>query len=425
VASGAARILEAGVGLSAAPTSALTAADERARPARKRLKIWEIPSIWLCSIIGTCLTPVDVDRIVRHAGIRFQDGTEAYEIHGFMVARAAEQGRVGREINKALDEKYAALVRKVGAEEDQGRLAALWDELCGRGLVAGAYWAIISHAHVAEALKVHAFGEVHMLSHFMGGHNRQHAKALWLAERRAEQLAERLAKSRRQAQETGTEKDRRIAELESELRQTREQLTGAWQRAVRQSVQPRPVRRLEAQLARREQKLSSARARIRVLERENERVRGILQALCQEDGRAPGPSGARATQEAATALTGGHSLEGCRLLYVGGRCQLVPFLRQHAEAHQARLLHHDGGEEQTLQVLEDMVDQADIVFCPVDCVSHQACLKAKLLCRRFSKPFVPLRSSSTSSFLRALRHRTEGAETFDRPLPRGSPGAAP
>lgn len=177
------------------------ATEERARPARKRLKIWEIPSGWLCSIVGTCLTPADVDRILRRAGVRFQDGTEAYDIHGFMVARGAEQGRIGREINKALDDKYAAMVRKISAEEGQERLAALWNELCGRGLVAGAYWAIMSHAQVAEELKVHAFGEVHMLSHFMGGYNRYSAKELWMAQRHIQRLTDKLAKARRQSQE--------------------------------------------------------------------------------------------------------------------------------------------------------------------------------------------------------------------------------
>jgi hypothetical protein len=44
-----------------------------------------------------------------------------------------------------------------------------------------------------------------------------------------------------------------------------------------------------------------------------------------------------------------------------------------------------------------------VVFCPIDCVSHQACLKVKSLCRRRAKPFVPLRSSSATCFLQAMK----------------------
>ena len=44
-----------------------------------------------------------------------------------------------------------------------------------------------------------------------------------------------------------------------------------------------------------------------------------------------------------------------------------------------------------------------MVFCPIDCVSHQACLKVKALCRRRAKPFVPLRSSSATCFFQAMK----------------------
>jgi Uncharacterized protein conserved in bacteria (DUF2325) len=96
-------------------------------------------------------------------------------------------------------------------------------------------------------------------------------------------------------------------------------------------------------------------------------------------------------------------VEGRCVLYVGGRCQLLPHLRARAAACNACLLHHDGGQEETLHSLGRLVDRADVVFCPIDCVSHQACLKVKSLCRRRAKPFVPLRSSSATCFWRAIK----------------------
>ncbi|MFO1049964.1 MAG: DUF2325 domain-containing protein [Geminicoccaceae bacterium] len=92
------------------------------------------------------------------------------------------------------------------------------------------------------------------------------------------------------------------------------------------------------------------------------------------------------------------------MLYVGGHCSLLPHLRRHARTRRLELLHHDGGGEQSLHVLEGLIGRAEVVFCPIDCVSHQACLAAKQLCRRLAKPFVPLRSSSGTCFLRAIDH---------------------
>jgi hypothetical protein len=368
------------------------------RPAR-RLKIWEIPPNWLCSVIGTCLTPVDIQQILKRSAIRLRDGAYDYEIHGYVVGQAQDDGRVGREINKMLDQKYRAMLRKVADEQDEVRLAALWDDLCTRGLVAGAYWAFISQGHVPEWLKTHAFGEVHMLSHFMGGFNRQSAKELWLAEREVSQLADKLAGQRRRARDDLAERDRRIAKLEQELQRTRNQLAESYRQRTQRDA--RSSAGWQSRLDRGQRRLSATRARLRAVEQENQRLAALVDALADVSPptRARAPAAGEATAEG---RANAQELSGGCILYVGGRCHLVPHLRARAEARAAELLHHDGGRGEASQALESMVDGADVVFCPVDCISHHACLKAKHLCRRLAKPFVPLRSSSATCFARAI-----------------------
>ena len=398
----------------AALTAPLPATSARATPsAKKRLKIWQIPTGWLCSVVGTCLTSSDVERIVRRCGLAFPDDVQTYDIHGFMVARASERGPVAREITRTLDDKHAAILRKVGAERDQARLAALWDDLCSRGLIAGAYWAIMSHTHVAEPLKMHAFGEVHMLSHFMGGCNRHNVKELWLAQRRLDQLADAVGRARRQAQETIAARDRKISELEHALSKARQQIatTRGGQSARTSGAAPSGgLRRPGAERGGR--RLAAARARLTALEAENQRLQALLGVLIEtappKPTMAPEPDPILAVAE-----DGAPQLEGRCILYVGGRCQLLPHLRARAASWKACLLHHDGGQEESLQSLGGLVDRADVVLCPIDCVSHQACLKVKGLCRRRAKPFVPLRSSSATCFSRAIRALHGGALPAD------------
>ena len=382
----------------ALPAPSPAASVRPASPAKKRLKIWQIPSGWLCSIVGTCLSASDVERIVRRCGLTFPNHVQTYDIHGFMVARASERGPVAREITRTLDDKHAAMLRKVGAERDQARLAALWDDLCGRGLIAGAYWAIMSHTHVAEPLKMHAFGEVHMLSHFMGGFNRQNVKELWLAQRRLDQLADTVARARRQGQETIAARDRRIGELEYELSKARQQL--ATTHEGRSTRAPGAARVAFQQQGGR--RLAAARARLTALEAENQRLQALLGLVIEtaqpKPAMVPERDPIRAVAEEDTP-----QLEGRCILYVGGRCQLLPHLRARAASWKACLLHHDGGQEESLHSLGRLVDRADVVLCPIDCVSHQACLKVKGLCRRRAKPFVPLRSSSATCFTRAIK----------------------
>jgi hypothetical protein len=94
--------------------------------------------------------------------------------------------------------------------------------------------------------------------------------------------------------------------------------------------------------------------------------------------------------------------ETIRVLYVGGRTGGVHRLREIASDARAELLHHDGGMEETVRSLDTLLESCHAVFCPIDCVSHSACLRAKQLCRKYGKAFVPLRSSGDSSFKRAL-----------------------
>ena len=95
-------------------------------------------------------------------------------------------------------------------------------------------------------------------------------------------------------------------------------------------------------------------------------------------------------------------LGGLSLLYVGGRPNQVSHLRSIGEQLGATILHHDGGIEERSGLLAGLVSRADVVMFPVDCVSHDAALMVKRICRQAAKPYVPLRSAGLSSFVAAL-----------------------
>ncbi|MDO9712830.1 DUF2325 domain-containing protein, partial [Paracraurococcus lichenis] len=65
-------------------------------------------------------------------------------------------------------------------------------------------------------------------------------------------------------------------------------------------------------------------------------------------------------------------------------------------------LHHDA--EQGASLLPGLVSRADVIVFPVDCVSHDAALAVKRLCRQLGRDFLPLRSSGAASLMAALRN---------------------
>ena len=93
---------------------------------------------------------------------------------------------------------------------------------------------------------------------------------------------------------------------------------------------------------------------------------------------------------------------GRRIAYVGGRAGAVSHFRTVVESLNGHFCHHDGGIDDNIARLGGVLNQADVVLCPVDCVSHGACLKAKTFCKQTAKPFVPLRTAGLSSLVRGL-----------------------
>jgi len=94
-------------------------------------------------------------------------------------------------------------------------------------------------------------------------------------------------------------------------------------------------------------------------------------------------------------------------LYVGGRDCQVAHLREIASSYGAELIHHDGGLREAVSRIDTVLPSVDCVFCPIDCISHDACLRVKTGCKKFGVTFVPLRNGSKSSLERALQTMKE------------------
>lgn len=98
-------------------------------------------------------------------------------------------------------------------------------------------------------------------------------------------------------------------------------------------------------------------------------------------------------------------LNGRRILFVGGRDRAASFLRRRIEDCNGSFLYHDGGLEESMERLGNLLKRADAVLFPVECISHAALRKVKTECRRWDIPYVPLRHSGgdgVSSALQAL-----------------------
>jgi Uncharacterized protein conserved in bacteria (DUF2325) len=376
----------------------------------RRTKIWEFNSNLHCSIIGTCLSTGELRQTLKKLGVASSDCSD-HELHGIAVSLAGRQDNAARQLNKALDHRHKLAVSQFAKATSEDELRTLWVQAVRRGEIPGAYWATLTHPATTQAIVREAFGEVHMLSHLVGSANRADIQRLCQLESEKTDLQAKLDRQQLALHHAVVTRDVQISELRQALMQ------GIVSRpADSQSDEPGEcaalrglITDLEGRLAaatrRRDaldDRLAAAQAEIArersarlAAERDCETLRRELDAV--EASLLPECPATRSEALPAPRL------DDITLLYVGGRPHQIAHLRSVVERVGGTFLYHDGGVESHQTLLPGLTSRADLVLFPVDCISHDAALTVKSLCRQGGKRFIPLRSASVASLLTALQ----------------------
>jgi hypothetical protein len=98
----------------------------------------------------------------------------------------------------------------------------------------------------------------------------------------------------------------------------------------------------------------------------------------------------------------GFGIGGRCVLCVGGRAALYPEYRHVVEASGGKLVIYRNLPQGPGHHLPVLLDHADMVVCPVDCVNHTAFFTVKRYCRRSGKPCVLLDRSNLSTFRKGI-----------------------
>ena len=402
--------------------------DVEPLPTGRRLKLWEIRHDLHCAILGTCLSYAELVKVGRKAGFVPTEEATEYDVHTCLVKHSAEVGPLSRLLHKLLDRKYRSAIDACRSVLEESDLAAMWTGALRGGDIPGTYWALVSHPLATEKLLIRTFGDVHMLSHIAGAANRADIRRLKEVQAENRSLSEQLAGARRrmaaQQDEHRQSAESHAIEIQSMARRlqaakTAETRIAALEGRLAEYENGEAHRRLQSESAALNEKLEDAR---RAGERESQRRTELEQQLAlvqqAEEEAADQAQQLRAECAALEAIieAGVHQtsvrsvpdipaldLDGRHIAYVGGLTGSVGKFRSLTENLNGRFIHHDGGVEDNSAGLGRVLNQADVVLCPVDCVSHGACLRAKRFCKQTAKTFVPLRSAGLSSFVAGLQ----------------------
>jgi hypothetical protein len=380
----------------------LVVTDARGR----RAKLWDITPALHCSIIGTCLSAAELRQFFVKLGDPTAKTASDHTLHSYGVNGAAQHDFIGKLLNKALDTRHEAAIRRFSKASNREQVRDLWLEAFEQGGIPGGYWALLTHPATDRPLVEEAFGQVHMLSHMVGSSNRIDIVRLRTLERELGERDEKIVRQQAHLSEGSQERAellRKVESLEIEVRRqeivarTAAELTaGAVTTASllqRLDAEKAHSSQLAARVAELEDEVKKAHKFAATLNKQNDQLQREVIALEAE---------LKIDEAGEPGLGVEHNLHGLTVLYVGGRPGLIDQLKAIVTKRGGTVLSHDGGIEEKLTALPGLIGRADAIFFPVDCVSHSAVGQIKKCCRDGNKPFIPLRTASVASFIFAV-----------------------
>lgn len=392
----------------------------------KRSKLWELDDKHHCPVIGTCLSMEELVKFARrfHFSASLHD---EFSLHIEAVNWSHSRNEVSEAIQRHLDRKFATQLQQFAKLKTEAAVRREWRACLTQGSVAGALWATYTHKASSAETRQAVYGDIHMLSHQIGAgqaadnrrlrHLEAENSALHEALRALRHTHQQQVETHRQeksalslrigaleAEQAGHRTDlQRLAEFESgqvlvdlgrkllALQAANEQLLAGAQRALE-------LERLYA--------ASQERCHTLTTERDTaladyDAMESLLNTIAPAE-----PSCSLTDRQDCSTCP--NALSSRCILYVGGRASMIVQYRKLAERLGINLVHHDGGLEESLSRLPEMIHGADVVLCPTDNISHSAYYQVKNQCKRVGKPCLFYKGSGVSSFAVAMSRVSRG-----------------
>ena len=378
-----------------------------------RRNISQLTSELICSVLGNCLTLYESKKLYLQLEIGSTPAKSEYEIHGKLVAIASVKGQAARVIHKFIDEKFQLDVRKFSKISNANEIADLWNESLQLGNISGSFWASITHPLCSNQILKEIYGYVHMRTHFVGSLDKFELKKYDELQVQSTDFEKEIQLIKINHFEQTHSRDVKIQNLEKKVQDQQLELVSA------KSLVSKPSKsflNLEIENNNLTNENSKFTNRVSSLE---ENLKKIKAQQIQSDSEIKSFQSANKDllQEVETlellirsdfdSKDVDHNvklayLKGRTFLYVGGTHQLAINIKNVASKMEFQCLFHDGGVEDRIGLLIGLINQAEIIFFPMNHVSHAAVSIIKSQADKTNKVYAPLKSSGLSTFLVAL-----------------------
>ena len=394
----------------------------------RRSKIWELDKRYHCPVIGLCLPQVDLECFAR----RFHFNTpisNTYALHVEAVCCVTSRNAVSEAIHKHLDRLHQNHIKQFVTAKTDNEVLMLWKTYFSSGKIAGPLWAALTHKRISSESGKQIYHMVHMHMHeavaeLSATQNRPNQ-----TEQTLKELIEQLKQAKEKHAQTELRLRQRLEQAAVEIREL--QQSRREDDTLRQRLETLESGRASTEMAQRLMRLTTENEQLQIRIAQVDGLKQSLKSACHSLAKLYRERDALHTERNALeklllTFNSGNAIDtestdvvdtdadsfDC-ILCVGGRPALLPQYRALARRLGLKLLHHDGGQENALSRLPEMVYGATAVICPTDCVSHAAYYQIKRLCRLGRKPCLLFKGAGVSSFAAALAKIASGETSIN------------
>ncbi|MCG8618679.1 MAG: DUF2325 domain-containing protein, partial [Desulfobacterales bacterium] len=135
--------------------------------------------------------------------------------------------------------------------------------------------------------------------------------------------------------------------------------------------------------------------------KENESIREEMESFISVLGESAPPP-CQTSSDCSRESCSQYQLCARRIFMIGGITKMKAYYKDIVEKAGGEFDYHDGYIKGAGMDIEARVKRSDLVLCPVNCNSHNACIRVKKLCNQHNTPLKILASSSLSAVGQAV-----------------------
>ena len=385
-----------------------------------RHRSWMIHRYFKCPVVGTCLSLEEQKKILKKMGYSIKNRS-AHEIHGIFVHSLSDKNALSTRIDAYLHRKFKHEISKFFSF-DRSLFLDAWKTNFQKGEIAGLLWVAATRPDLkAEDIKS-IFGDVHMQMHLNAVWNGKARQRLSFQEKENLKLKEllqqesairrALKKENKSLKKDVDELRRGYAFFEKEKMKIEKKLFELSDNSGFFDLQAEN-RELRVNMRKLSDEVSTYKKRMTDLQDQNSRLLDDIDRQREINGHLKKEMERNIIQISAMNRCDETcpSFDLCRkrILIVGGIVKIKNRYKKLIEENGGIFEYHDGYMKGGTEGLKKQVRRADLVLCPVNCNSHNACLVAKKIGKKYSRPVHMLSGSGLSAISQALLESQKGA----------------